>query len=598
VDGGSTDGTIDLLKRYGDRIRWLSEPDRGAFDAINRGWQLSKGEILAWLNADDLWEPGAVRAVVDFFARRPDVDVVYGMARTVDEDGRVHGELVPPPWDLEHALRRCHHVIFQPASFMRRRILEQVGWLYPAWCHDHDLWLRIARAGGTFARLPVHLAMDRMRPGNLGAQPEKIIPAKLALTQRFFADPGLPPTIKRLERRAISGACVLAVDYLRIAQPRDWLLAARFLVRAVAADPGNVRLIGERLMQLFRRCIKSLLSRAGRLRSNVMARGAGIAWRLVRRAPRGTPGGRPRQCRPLALSDLPLPTREAPPTLRRIPGWHAHWGVDIRSDPLFAERRKRWSSLKRPVLMRWVADLLVAVWPNNEMSRVLFLTGTYEPNELTWMSEVLARGMTMIDVGAHMGLYSMIASKLVGESGLVIAVEPSVREFQRLTSHVALNGLHNIRCLQMAASDSSGWAKLRVAWEWNSGHNTLGRSLGREVVPVGEEDVRTESIDALVANQGLERVDLVKIDVEGHEPKVLAGAIETLTRFRPRLLVEVSEETLRRQGASVEAVLAFLEGYGYALNQFSDVTGQLAPLSRPVGTGSRNLVALPRGSRA
>ncbi|HET9387319.1 MAG TPA: glycosyltransferase, partial [Gemmatimonadales bacterium] len=85
VDGGSSDATVDLLKQYGDRIRWVSEPDRGAFDAINRGWKLSTGDILAWLNADDLWEPGAVRAAVETFEKKRDVDVVYGTARVVDE---------------------------------------------------------------------------------------------------------------------------------------------------------------------------------------------------------------------------------------------------------------------------------------------------------------------------------------------------------------------------------------------------------------------------------------------------------------------------------------------------------------------------------
>ncbi|HYM90083.1 MAG TPA: glycosyltransferase family 2 protein [bacterium] len=280
VDGGSTDGTIELLKRYSERIRWLSEPDRGAFDAINRGWQLCHGEILAWLNADDLWDVGAVRTVVDFFGRWPDVDVVYGMAGLVDERGQVYRDLMPRAWDLEYALRRCDHVIFQPASFMRRRILERVGWLSPAWCHDHDLWLRIARAGGKFARLPLRLAMDRARPSNLGAQLEIAVPAKVALTRRFFADPGLPPATRRLERRAISAAYALAVNYLRITNPRGWLLAARFLMQAIAVDPGNTRFIGELFTRRVARGIKWLLSPVLRPRSRMVAR-------RVRSSPRG-----------------------------------------------------------------------------------------------------------------------------------------------------------------------------------------------------------------------------------------------------------------------------------------------------------------------
>lgn len=273
VDGGSTDGTLEVLQRYGSRIRWLSEPDRGAFDAINRGWQLSIGEILAWLNADDLWEPGSVRTVVDFWRGRPDVDVVYGVAGVVDELGRTHRDLVPPTWDLEYALLHCDHVIPQPAAFVRRRILEQVGWLYPAWCHDHDLWLRLARAGGRFARLPERLAVARARPSDRGAQPEIVIPAKIALTRRFFADPGLPLTVRRLERRAISGACALALDYVRPNHPRDWLLAARFLVQSLAIDPGNTRVVAERLTRLLRRSIRSLVSFALKPPSERVARG-------------------------------------------------------------------------------------------------------------------------------------------------------------------------------------------------------------------------------------------------------------------------------------------------------------------------------------
>jgi FkbM family methyltransferase len=191
----------------------------------------------------------------------------------------------------------------------------------------------------------------------------------------------------------------------------------------------------------------------------------------------------------------------------------------------------------------------------------------------------------------------MVASRLVGESGLVIALEPSAREFQRLAFHVTLNNLQNIRCTQVAASDSIGEASLRIAGEWNSGHNTLGTFFDPAVATAREEGVRTQTIDALVATQRLERVDLVKIDVEGHELRVLLGAVETLTRFRPRVLIEVFEETLHRQRASVEAVLAFLEGHGYALYEFSDLNGELVPCSQPIGTGSRNVVALPRGSR-
>ena len=243
--------------------------------------------------------------------------------------------------------------------------------------------------------------------------------------------------------------------------------------------------------------------------------------------------------------------------------------------------------------MRWLADLLVMIWPGNELSRVLFLTGNFEPNELTWMSQTLTEGMTMIDIGAHMGMYTLTASKLVGDSGVVVALEPSSREFQRLALHVNLNDLRNVRCIQVAASSASGEATLKIASEWNSGHNTFGEFFNPDVEIIREERVLTQTLDAVVSAQKLDRVDLIKIDVEGHELHVLAGAVETLTRFRPRILIEVSEETLRRQGASVEAVLEFLTGHGYVLREFSEVDGGLIPLAGSLGNESRNLVALP-----
>jgi FkbM family methyltransferase len=740
MDGGSTDGTLDLLERYGDRIRWQSEPDRGAFDAISRGWQLSKGEILTWLNADDLWVPGAVRTAVEVFEGKPEVDVVFGTAGVIDELGRVHGDLVPDSWDLERALREGFHIIFQPASFMRRRILEEVGWLYPAWCHDHDLWLRIARAGGTFEKIPVRLAMDRLRTENLGQLADLVVPAKIGLTKRFFAEPGLPPNLQQLRRRALSSTYVRAVDYLQVNQPRHWLWAVRLLAHAMITDPLNIRAVGERATRPFRErsmrllssILNSILTRMfgmgkrllrliaalmgalrrslGRVVERVFVRGnreltlkidslqqrvaaaervasaalepvASRVDRIAEDVSRLTDGleslrrqdeariaaveraipealqliaarladriaqdrvavvdtletlrrqhevriagledriAQDRvgiedaleslrlqhealrkdlevaQERPPKLSDVLSEIYGTPPTLRPIPGWHTYWGVENGSNRFLVARNELWSSLKRPVLMRWLGDLLVMIWPGNELSRVLFLTGNFEPNELTWMSQTLAEGMTMIDIGAHMGMYTMTASKLVGESGVVVALEPSTREFQRLTFHVTLNELRNVRCFQLAASSASGEAMLKIASEWNSGHNTFGEFFNPEVEMTREERVPTQTVDALVAGQGLERIDVIKIDVEGHELQVLAGAVETLTRFRPRVLIEVFAETLCRQGASVEAVLGFLTGHGYVLNEFSDVDGGLVPLSRSPGNESRNLVALPK----
>ena len=355
--------------------------------------------------------------------------------------------------------------------------------------------------------------MDRSRPDALGRLAELVIPAKIGLTKRFFAAPGLPPHLQKLRRRALSAAYLRAIDYLQMSRPRHWLPAARLLAQATVADPLNVGSISERATRPFRRRLRRLLAPVfgamrlvarmcrwllrlvaalltvplpwvGRQLERVFLRGnreltlkidglqrrvaaaeqaasaaidplVGPVQRLGADVSRLTGALESLNHQHAALRKdleesraqlpaLPSALREVygtPPALRRIPGWHTYWGVENRSDRFLQSRAELWSSLKSPVVMRWFADLLVMIWPGNELSRVLFLTGNFEPNELTWVTQVLTEGKTMIDIGAHMGMYSMIASKLVGDSGIVIAMEPSTREFQRLAFHVTLNDL-------------------------------------------------------------------------------------------------------------------------------------------------------------
>jgi len=241
VDGGSTDATLDLLAAYGDRITWTSRKDRGSFDAINRGWILSRGQILAWLNADDSWVPGAATAAVECFRNDPAADVIYGDSLVVDSDGRILEERRPPDWDLRYAVENCHHIIDQPAAFIRRRAAQRVSWLYPAWFHDWELWRRISLSGGKIARVPYRLGAARVRRDNTQYRPEILVTGLVDVTRRFFALPGLPADISRLRQRALSNC------YLRIVQTLKWGRAERRALRlklcldALIADPSNHR---------------------------------------------------------------------------------------------------------------------------------------------------------------------------------------------------------------------------------------------------------------------------------------------------------------------------------------------------------------------
>jgi glycosyltransferase involved in cell wall biosynthesis len=161
VDGGSTDETVSVLKDYGDRLRWVSEPDAGQAAAVNKGWRQGRGAILAYLNADDTYLPRAVERAVTAFGAHPAADVVYGEGHHVDAEGRVLARYPTEPFRRERLAETCF--ICQPAAFVRRRAVERVGYLDEAlhYCMDYDLWIRLA-GGAAFVHLPDYLAASRL----------------------------------------------------------------------------------------------------------------------------------------------------------------------------------------------------------------------------------------------------------------------------------------------------------------------------------------------------------------------------------------------------------------------------------------------------
>jgi glycosyltransferase involved in cell wall biosynthesis len=147
VDGGSTDGSVDIIKKYADRLAWwVSEPDRGQTDAINKGFARARGHILAWLNSDDTYQPGAVTEAVAALLEHPEAGMVYGDANFIDGNGRVTGRFPAAQTDTTR-LRRGYVHIPQQAAFFRAGLWKQVGPLDPSFffAMDYDLWVRLAR---------------------------------------------------------------------------------------------------------------------------------------------------------------------------------------------------------------------------------------------------------------------------------------------------------------------------------------------------------------------------------------------------------------------------------------------------------------------
>jgi len=145
MDGGSTDTTVDVLRKYSHQIKWLSEPDAGQADAVNKGFKMAAGPILGWLNSDDTYNPGVVRTVVNHFIANPGMVMLYGDAYFIGEEGQIVGKYPSEHFNPERLHETCF--ICQPTVFMRREIVEKVGLLdvHLETCMDYDYWIRISK---------------------------------------------------------------------------------------------------------------------------------------------------------------------------------------------------------------------------------------------------------------------------------------------------------------------------------------------------------------------------------------------------------------------------------------------------------------------
>lgn len=189
MDGGSTDGSLEILTRARHNVRWSSEPDNGQSHALNKALAESRGEIIGWINSDDAYFDGeAVAHAVELFARHPAIDVVYGHTALVNRDGLVLQAIWAPPFSRR--LLRFHNFIAQPSVFIRRSALR-LSFLNEDFHSymDKELWLRLAATGHRFLRANRVLAIDRHYPERKGiARVDLLTADSLKLRQAY----GLP----------------------------------------------------------------------------------------------------------------------------------------------------------------------------------------------------------------------------------------------------------------------------------------------------------------------------------------------------------------------------------------------------------------------
>lgn len=214
VDGGSTDGTQELLPTYGEHLRWMIEPGKGQSAAINHGWQLASGEVLTWLNSDDIYTPGALYKVGEYFQHHPEVDIVYGNCDMISASGDILKAYPTHPFDLVELVRLTINFIPQPATFIRRRVIEKTGLLDEtlSFVMDFDYWLR-AGLQHRIEYCPEKLAGLRLHAtAKSVAQLGDFAAELVQIYRNFFSRDDLPPAIRAVEGEALANIYHRAAD--------------------------------------------------------------------------------------------------------------------------------------------------------------------------------------------------------------------------------------------------------------------------------------------------------------------------------------------------------------------------------------------------
>lgn len=216
----------------------------------------------------------------------------------------------------------------------------------------------------------------------------------------------------------------------------------------------------------------------------------------------------------------------------------------------------------------------------------------FEKAETNFVQRHLRPGLTVLDIGAHHGLYTMIASKLVGSRGRVIAFEPSPRERKRLKRHVHVNSCSNVRISEVALGKTTKRGNLYLADNEDNWCNSLRPPAVETKTKLVEVQVKT--LDEFLAEFGIPQVDFVKMDVEGAEMEVLYGATKLLnSTSRPILLIEVEDRRTKPWGYQASDIVRFLAEIGYQWFSLTE-DGLPHPIAPYQEKYDANLVAVPQ----
>jgi len=247
-----------------------------------------------------------------------------------------------------------------------------------------------------------------------------------------------------------------------------------------------------------------------------------------------------------------------------------------------------------PLIARIDKDLKARVWPGDIIGRPLYVNGLFEPQETQFIKHTLQPEMIFFDIGANMGYYSLIAAKRVGEGGEVHSFEPNPRMFDELKYNIELNGFTNLRLNNFALGDKTGVASLSRYERGKEVYCSLSNRNFPGTNIVGYDEVHIETLNNYVKKMGIEKIDLIKMDVEGAELMVLHGALPLLESGALRMIIfELAKINATGFGYHCEEVLDLLRGFGFTIYQIDNTSNLIEIKFNPIEyPGSPSFVAI------
>ena len=251
--------------------------------------------------------------------------------------------------------------------------------------------------------------------------------------------------------------------------------------------------------------------------------------------------------------------------LRPISPLIKHWALKYstrpKNAPYFLKRLLVFLDLHLSCEAKLINGHKIIVDPYDAVGGEIYRNGLFEPETVDFINNNLKEGMTFIDIGANIGQYTLLASKIVGETGVVVSVEAVPDTFSKLNNNISINYLKNVASHNIALSDSEGFTTFHLGHYGNSGASSLKPTIN---TGAREIKVRTNTLDNLLYS--LNAIDFIKIDVEGAEFMVLSGGKKTLEKFKPMIILEISDDNFTgKYGVSTMDLIALLQELNYAV---------------------------------